>query len=79
RTFKDVAQVNYIDPNISDAVSKSEKKPIGTPIYNGRKRFDWGIAPKLAQTLGNPEAFYLFSVGLSGSASYWITDNLEIG
>ncbi|HCE4789676.1 TPA: YjbH domain-containing protein [Vibrio parahaemolyticus] len=79
RTFKDVAQVNYIDPNISDAVSKSEKKPIGTPIYNGRKRFDWGIAPKLAQTLGNPEAFYLFSVGLSSSASYWITDNLEIG
>ncbi|ELA9336621.1 YjbH domain-containing protein [Vibrio parahaemolyticus] len=79
RTFKDVAQVNYIDPNISDAVSKSEKKPIGTPVYNGRKRFDWGIAPKLAQTLGNPEAFYLFSVGLSGSASYWITDNLEIG
>ncbi|MFW1468828.1 YjbH domain-containing protein [Vibrio parahaemolyticus] len=79
RTFKDVAQVNYIDPNISDAVSKSEKKPIGTPVYNGRKRFDWGIAPKLAQTFGNPEAFYLFSVGLSGSASYWITDNLEIG
>ncbi|HCE2052060.1 TPA: YjbH domain-containing protein [Vibrio parahaemolyticus] len=79
RTFKDVAQVNYIDPKISDAVSKSEKKPIGTPVYNGRKRFDWGIAPKLAQTLGNPEAFYLFSVGLSGSASYWITDNLEIG
>ncbi|HCG8577691.1 TPA: YjbH domain-containing protein [Vibrio parahaemolyticus] len=79
RTFKDVAQVNYIDPNISDAISKSEKKPIGTPVYNGRKRFDWGIAPKLAQTLGNPEAFYLFSVGLSGSASYWITDNLEIG
>ncbi|EPA8592848.1 YjbH domain-containing protein [Vibrio parahaemolyticus] len=79
RTFKDVAQVNYIDPNISDAVSKSEKKPIGTPVYNGRKRFDWGIAPKLAQTLGNPEAFYLFSVGLSGSASYWLTDNLEVG
>ncbi|HCG7050858.1 TPA: YjbH domain-containing protein [Vibrio parahaemolyticus] len=79
RAFKDVAQVNYIDPNISNAVSKSEKKPIGTPVYNGRKRFDWGISPKLAQTLGNPEAFYLFSVGLSGSASYWLTDNLEIG
>ncbi|MCV3262388.1 YjbH domain-containing protein [Vibrio harveyi] len=28
---------------------------------------------------GNPEEFYLFSVGLSGSASYWLTDNLEIG
>lgn len=79
QAFKDVAQVNYIDPNISDAVSKSEKKPIGTPVYNGRKRFDWGVAPKLAQTLGNPEAFYLFSVGLSGSASYWLTDNLEVG
>ena len=77
--YRDFAQVNYINPNIEDATSTSSNKPQGKPAYDGFERFDWGFAPKLAQTLGNPEDFYLFSVGLSGNASYWLTDNLEIG
>ncbi|WP_199438234.1 YjbH domain-containing protein [Vibrio owensii] len=77
--YKDVAQVNYIDPKIDDAITGYSTKPGGVPTYDGFNRFDWGFAPKLAQTLGSAEDFYLFSVGLSGSASYWLTDNLEIG
>ncbi|ELA8168524.1 YjbH domain-containing protein [Vibrio parahaemolyticus] len=77
--YRDFAEVNYINPNIEDATSTSSDKPQGKPAYDGFERFDWGFSPKLAQTLGNPEEFYLFSVGLSGSASYWLTDNLEIG
>ena len=77
--YKDVAQVNYIDPKIDDAITGYSTKPEGVPTYDGFNRFDWGFAPKLAQTLGSAEDFYLFSVGLSGSASYWLTDNLEIG
>ncbi|WP_394145895.1 YjbH domain-containing protein [Vibrio atypicus] len=76
-TFKDVAQVNYINPDINDAVSTSNAKPASSNVYNERERLDWGFAPKLAQTLGNPEDFYLFSIGVSGGASYWLTDNLE--
>lgn len=77
--YRDFAEVNYINPNIEDATSTSSDKPQGKPAFDGFERFDWGFSPKLAQTLGNPEEFYLFSVGLSGSASYWLTDNLEIG
>lgn len=77
--YRDVAQVNYIDPKIDDAITGYSTKPGGVPTYDGFNRFDWGFAPKLAQTLGSAEDFYLFSVGLSGSASYWLTDNLEIG
>ncbi|CAE6881306.1 YjbH domain-containing protein [Vibrio sp. B1FLJ16] len=76
--YLDYAQVNYINPQIEDATSASTQKPQGEATYDGFKRFDWGFAPKLAQTLGNAENFYLFSVGLSGSASYWLTDQLEI-
>ncbi|MCA0935158.1 YjbH domain-containing protein [Vibrio alginolyticus] len=76
--YRDYAQVNYINPQIEDATSTSSQKPQGEATYDGFKRFDWGFAPKLAQTLGNAEDFYLFSVGLSGSASYWLTDQLEI-
>ena len=77
--YRDFAEVNYIDPNIENATSTSSNKPQGKPAYDGFERFDWGFAPKLAQTLGSAEDFYLFSVGLNGSASYWLTDNLEIG
>lgn len=77
--YRDFAEVNYVDPVISDATSTSGMKPQGDLAYDGFERFDWGFAPKLTQTLGSAEDFYLFSVGLSGSASYWLTDNLEIG
>lgn len=77
--YVDVAKVNYIEPHISDATSHSTQKPNGELVYDGFERFDWGFAPQLVQTLGNPEEFYLFSIGLSGSASYWITDHLELG
>lgn len=77
--YRDFAQVNYINPEIEDATAKASNKPSGESVYDGFERFDWGFAPKLVQTLGNAEDFYLFSVGLSGNASYWLTDNLEIG
>ncbi len=77
--YRDFAEVNYITPAIEDATSTSREKPKGKPAYDDFERFDWGFAPKLVQTLGNAEDFYLFSVGLSGNASYWLTDNLEIG
>jgi len=77
--YLDYAQVNYVDAKIEDAVSTSNQKPQGEAIYDGFERFDWGFAPNVAQTLGSEEDFYLFSVGLIGSASYWLTDNLEIG
>ncbi|HCE2447468.1 TPA: YjbH domain-containing protein [Vibrio parahaemolyticus] len=77
--YHDFAQVNYINPKIEDATSRTSAKPTGESVYDGFERFDWGFAPKLVQTLGNAEDFYLFSVGLSGNASYWLTDNLEIG
>ncbi|TNZ55536.1 hypothetical protein CGK45_23080 [Vibrio parahaemolyticus] len=76
--YRDFAEVNYITPAIEDATSTSSEKPKGKPAYDDFERFDWGFAPKLVQTLGNAEDFYLFSVGLSGNASYWLTDNLEI-
>ncbi|MEE3878802.1 YjbH domain-containing protein [Vibrio sp. YYF0003] len=77
--YRDYAQVNYVNPQIDDAVSTSNSKPQGKATNDGFKRFDWSFAPKLVQTLGNAEDFYLFSVGLNGNASYWLTDNLEIG
>ncbi|MFK3660467.1 YjbH domain-containing protein [Scandinavium sp. NPDC088450] len=39
-------------------------------------RFNYSLSPTLAQSLGGPEGFYMFQVGLLASANYWLTDNL---
>lgn len=78
--YLDVANYNYIDPHISDAIVNTEDASPDKSelVYDGFERFDWGFAPKLAQTFGSPEAFYLFSVGLNAKASYWFTEQLEL-
>jgi hypothetical protein len=38
--------------------------------------FSYSLSPSLAQSFGGPEDFYLFQVGLLGSAKYWLSDNL---
>lgn len=37
-------------------------------------RFSYSLSPTLAQSLGGPEDFYMFQVGMLASASYWLTD-----
>ncbi|MDF3636498.1 YjbH domain-containing protein, partial [Enterobacter cloacae] len=39
-------------------------------------RFSYSVKPTLAQSLGGPEDFYMFQVGVMASASYWLTDRL---
>jgi len=38
-------------------------------------RFSYSFEPKLIQSLGGPEGFYMYQIGLLPNASYWLTDN----
>ncbi len=38
-------------------------------------RFGYSISPVLSQSLGGPENFYMFQIGVMGSANYWLTDH----
>ncbi|MCS3429779.1 YjbH domain-containing protein [Klebsiella sp. BIGb0407] len=38
-------------------------------------RFSYSFEPKLIQSLGGPEGFYMYQIGLLPSANYWLTDN----
>lgn len=77
--YRDFAQVSYINPSIEDATLATNSKPEGNATYDGFKRFDYRFAPQIVQTIGAAETFYFFSFGLKGEASYWLTDQLEIG
>lgn len=39
-------------------------------------RFSYSVKPTLAQSLGGPEDFYMFQMGVMASASYWLSDRL---
>ena len=41
-------------------------------------RFSYSIEPKLIQSIGGPEDFYMYQIGLVPSANYWLTDHLLV-
>lgn len=41
-----------------------------------KERLQLGWSPVINQSLGGPENFYMYQVGLSGTADYWLTDHL---
>lgn len=50
-----------------------------TPDSHGYRikpsRFNYSFEPKLIQSLGGPEDFYMYQIGLLPSANYWLTDH----
>ncbi|WP_413721837.1 YjbH domain-containing protein [Sodalis sp. RH24] len=43
--------------------------------YIERDRLQLGWAPVLNQSFGGPESFYMYQIGVEGTASYWLTDH----
>lgn len=92
--FDAYANNEYIDAEFTDTLLTEEEleKQYGvvnskdtpkinkedTQLASYQKPFDYGIAPTLSQSFGGPEGFYLYSFGLTGSASYRLTNNLEL-
>ncbi|AUX71355.1 YjbH domain-containing protein [Erwinia pyrifoliae] len=40
------------------------------------ERLDYDLSPVLDQSVGGPESFYLYQVGVMANASFWLTDHL---
>lgn len=38
-------------------------------------RLNYAFEPKLTQSIGGPESFYMYQIGLIPSANYWLTDH----
>ncbi|OLQ87310.1 hypothetical protein BIY21_17280 [Vibrio ponticus] len=49
-----------------------------TTLAQNKQRWGYGVEPVLSQTLGAPESFYLYSIGLNAKSNYWLNDNLEL-
>ena len=80
-TYKKIANQEYIGAKIGDATSQTP--PRVTPkklqaISKTKEETPWSfhLSPTLQQSLGGSESFYLFNVGLTAGANYWLTDKL---
>ncbi|WP_437614421.1 YjbH domain-containing protein [Erwinia sp. V71] len=58
-------RINPVDPEKTDQ-----------GYYIEKDRLNFNIAPVLNQSLGGAETFYMYQVGVSGNANYWLTDHL---
>lgn len=47
----------------------------GQGFYKDKNRLDYSLSPVLRQSVGGPESFYMYQIGVVGDASYWLTNN----
>ncbi|KJY78492.1 WbfB [Vibrio coralliilyticus] len=79
---KYLTAANYLstEAEVKDSFKESEPKNIiKAPVAENKDRWDYGLEPVLKQSIGGPESFYLYSLGISANSNYWLTDNLEFG
>lgn len=77
-----VAAANYLETELKtdDAYSRSEPKTSHSSIQaDTKERWEYGLEPVLKQSLGAPEAFYLYNLGINATSSFWFADNIELG
>ncbi|MCG7489679.1 YjbH domain-containing protein [Vibrio sp. Of14-4] len=80
KAFVDASNYQSPDANIADSLSYSEPDQSSkVRVATSKNNWDYGIDPVLQQSIGGPESFYLYSIGLSAKSNYWLTDNLELG
>ena len=82
--FVQVVSFGYLNAKIADASQVSVPSlPQGQLVTNSDKnwldKLGFDISPTMVQSFGGSESFYMFNIGVTGSANYRFTDNFEFG
>ncbi len=82
-TFKKIAQQQPLDRQLTDSMSEKEvESNVSTETaaieYDGFDRLQYSFRPTLAQSIGSAENFYLYELGIDGTADVWATKNLNL-
>ncbi|MFV0595812.1 YjbH domain-containing protein [Shewanella sp.] len=80
--FAQVASYGYINAKMADtSVVSVPTSPQGKLVTETDKdwldNFGFDISPTMVQSFGGSEGFYMFNIGVTGSASYRFNDNFE--
>ncbi|MGR5287448.1 YjbH domain-containing protein [Vibrio maritimus] len=79
-SFKQIAQQQPLDRELTDAILEKEVegKTSAETEFDGFDRFQYSFRPTLAQSIGSAENFYLYELGIDGTADVWATKNLNL-
>lgn len=80
--FAQVASYGYINAKMTDTSEvRVPSSPQGELVTDTDKdwldNFGFDISPTMVQSFGGSEGFYMFNIGVTGSASYRFGDNFE--
>lgn len=78
---KYISSANNMQINSKVENSFTNSEPVtkkDDSLATTKERWGYGIEPVLKQTLGAPETFYLYSIGLNAKSNYWLSDNIEV-
>lgn len=67
-----VLETTSFTPNAQSSVKNSA---VQTVYDSGKKAFDYFLAPTFSGSLGGPDAFLLYQLGLGANANYYLRDN----
>lgn len=81
--FAQVATYGYINADMTDSTEISvPRSPQGTLVTQSHEdwldKLSFDIAPTMVQSFGGSEGFYMFNIGVTGSAAYRFNDRLEL-
>ncbi|MDT3337493.1 YjbH domain-containing protein [Shewanella sp. SP1S1-7] len=82
--FAKVASFGYLNAKVSDAsqviVPRLPQGELVTQVDDDwLNKLSFNVVPSMVQSFGGNEGFYMFNIGLTGSANYRFTDNFEFG
>ena len=82
--FAKVASFGYLNAKVSDAsqviVPRLPQGELVTRVDDDwLNKLSFNVVPSMVQSFGGNEGFYMFNIGLTGSANYKFTDNFEFG
>ncbi|WP_413282539.1 YjbH domain-containing protein [Vibrio sp. MA40-2] len=67
-----------VNNDATTTASRNQSQPSSTLLASDNSPINYGIAPKLSQSFGGAEGFYLYAFGITGNASYRLTNNIEL-
>ncbi|MGI2058520.1 YjbH domain-containing protein [Shewanella baltica] len=82
--FAKVASFGYLNAKVNDAsqviVPRLPQGKLVTRVDDDwLNKLSFNVVPSMVQSFGGNEGFYMFNIGLTGSANYRFTDNFEFG
>lgn len=70
--------LGHEQPLIQRRVEPDVPKTAEQGYYIDRSRLQLSWSPVLNQSFGGPESFYMYQIGVEGTANYWLTNHWSL-